>query len=98
MPVPSCFYYCSSVIELDVRDGDASGSSCIIQDCFGYPGFLFLFLFFHMKLMIVLSRSLKNCWDFDEDWIAFGRIANFTMLILPIQEHFQGSSSIFFFK
>ena len=39
MPVPSCFHYCHSVIELDVRDGDASGSPFIVQDCFGYPGF-----------------------------------------------------------
>ena len=27
MPIPSCFHYCSSVIELDVRDGEASKSS-----------------------------------------------------------------------
>ena len=39
MPIPSCFYYCISIIELDVRDGDASGSSFIVQYCFGYPGF-----------------------------------------------------------
>ena len=47
MPIPSCFYYCSSIIELDIRDGDASGSSFIVQDCFGYPGFLL----FHMKFI-----------------------------------------------
>ena len=57
MPVPSCFHYCSSVIELDVRDGDASASSFIIQDCFGYLGFLF----FHMKMSIALLRCMKNC-------------------------------------
>ena len=39
MPVSSCFYYCSSVIELDVRDGNASRISFIVQDCFGFPGF-----------------------------------------------------------
>ena len=39
MPVPSCFQYCSSVIEFDVRDGDTSRSSFIVQDCFGYRGF-----------------------------------------------------------
>ena len=32
MSIPNCFDYCSSVIELDDRDGDASGSSFIVQD------------------------------------------------------------------
>ena len=56
MPVRSCFHYCSSVIELDVRDGDASRSFFIVKD-------LWLFCLFvsHMKLTIVLSRSVKNC-------------------------------------
>ena len=40
MPITSYFHYCSSVIELEVRDGNASGSSLIVQDCFGSPGFL----------------------------------------------------------
>ena len=39
MPVPGCFQYCSSVVEFQVRDCDASRSSFIVQDCFGYPGF-----------------------------------------------------------
>ena len=39
LPIPSCFHYSSSVIELDVRDGEASRSSFNMQDCFGYPGF-----------------------------------------------------------
>ena len=39
MPVPSCFY-CSSEIEFDVREGDASGSFFIVQDSFGYTGSL----------------------------------------------------------
>ena len=56
MPIPSYFHYCSSIIEPDVRDGNASGNSFIVQDCFGYPG-----LFFHMKLSIVLLRAVKNC-------------------------------------
>ena len=56
MPIPGCFQYCSSVVEFDVRDCDASRSSFIVQYCFGYPGIL-LFL---MKLSMVLSRSVKN--------------------------------------
>ena len=39
MPIPGCFQYCSSVAEFEVRDCDASRSSFIAQDCFGYPGF-----------------------------------------------------------
>ena len=66
------------------------------------------FLFCHINLIIVLSRSVKT---FDGTLmgialnlqIAFNRIAIFTMLILPIQEqgrssHFLVSSSISFFK
>ena len=56
MPISSCFHGHSSIIEFDVRDSDAAGSSFIIQHCFCYPVF-----FFHMKLSIVLSRSVKNC-------------------------------------
>ena len=41
MPIPSCFYYSVSVIELDARDGKASESSFIVLD---YPGF---FIFPH---------------------------------------------------
>ena len=39
MPMPSCFYYCSSIVEFEVRDCDACRSFFIIQDCFGYPEF-----------------------------------------------------------
>ena len=40
LPIQSCFNYCSSVVDLEVRDSDASGSSFVVQDCFDYPGFL----------------------------------------------------------
>jgi len=30
MPIPCAFYYYSSVVELDLRDGDASGSHFIV--------------------------------------------------------------------
>ena len=33
MPIPSCFHYYSSIIELGVRDGDAPGSSFVVLDC-----------------------------------------------------------------
>ena len=32
MPIPGCFQYCSSVVEFEVRDYDASRSSFIVQD------------------------------------------------------------------
>ena len=57
VPVPSCFQNYGSIVELEVRDGDASRRSFIVKSCFGYPGFLF----FHIKLSIVLSMSVKNC-------------------------------------
>ena len=66
------------------------------------------FWFFCIKLIIVHSRSIKNCvgilmgiaWN---PYIALGMIAIFTMLILLNQEHerslhFLLSSSISFFK
>ena len=66
------------------------------------------FWFFHVKLIIVLSRSVKNfvlvlMGIALNLYIAFGRISIFAMSILPIQEHgrsshFLVSSSITFFK
>ena len=49
------YYYCSVVL-FEVRDSNSSQSSFIVQNCFGYPGFLFS----HMKLKIVLSKSVRN--------------------------------------
>ena len=57
--VTVCFQYCSSVVEFEVRDCDASRSSFIVQDCFGYPRF---FAFpYELKY---LSRSVKNLLRF----------------------------------
>ena len=61
MPVPRCFLHCISVIELDVRDGDPSGSSCIVQDCFGYPG---CFVFPYEVGYFSLKVCKELCWDF----------------------------------
>jgi hypothetical protein len=44
---------CSTV---EVRDGDSSRSSFIVENSFCYPGFLL----FQMSLQIALSISLKN--------------------------------------
>ena len=60
IPIPCGFYYCSSVAELETRENDTSRISFIVQNSFSYLGFLF----FHKKLNIVLSSSVKNCVGF----------------------------------
>jgi hypothetical protein len=66
MPMPYGFYYCCSVVQLEIGDGDTSRSSFIVQDCFSYPGF-FVFL------NEVENGSFKVCkelhWGFDGDSI-----------------------------
>ena len=42
MPILCRFYYCSFVVQLEIRDGDASSRSFIVQGCFNYPE-LFVF-------------------------------------------------------
>ena len=66
MPIPSCFYYCSSIIELDVRNGYASGSSFIVQDCFDYPR-IFVFPYEVNCCSFMVCEELY--WDFDQDCI-----------------------------
>ena len=39
MPILNFSHYYSSIVELEVRDGDTSRSSFLVQDCFSYPGF-----------------------------------------------------------
>lgn len=67
-----CFYtnakrffknYYSSIVQLEIRNGETSGRFLflclfvfIVQDCFSYLGCSF----FHIKLKIVLSNSIKN--------------------------------------
>ena len=96
------------MIELEIKNYDTYESSFIVQDCFSYPEFFFLY----MKLNIVLLRSIncvgiKLCWDFDgialNFLVSFGKNVIFTMLILPIHEyersfHFLIPSLIYFFK
>ena len=70
---PICFYsytklfhYCNSVIKLDIRDCDASGSSFIVQDCFRYAGF---FVFPYEVDYCSFNVFEKLCWEFDGDCI-----------------------------
>ena len=66
IPIASCFHYCSPILELDVRDGDASGSSFIVQDYLAILVFVFPYE--------VECCSFRVCedfkvWDFDGDCI-----------------------------
>ena len=51
MLILSCLHYNTSLIELDVKYSDTYRIVLVIQ----------IFLFLHMKLIIILSRSVKNC-------------------------------------
>lgn len=57
VPKPCCFYHYSPVVQLEVRNGDSSSSSFIIQDLSRYPEFLC----FHLKLKFSFQRSVKKC-------------------------------------
>ena len=64
VPIPSCFQDCSSLIELEVGEGDASVSSFIVQGCFGYlRSFVFPYKVEYCSFMV----CEKLCWDFDGD-------------------------------
>ena len=59
--ITGCFQYCSSVVEFEVRDCDASRGSFIVQDCFGYPVF---FVFPHEVEFCSFKVCEEFCWDF----------------------------------
>ena len=105
----TCLFLCQYqtvfiFVEFDLRDGDISGSSFIVKNCFGCPG-VFVFPYevdyFSFKVCEELHGILMGIALNLQ--IVFGRIVIFIMLILPIQElgrsfHFLVSSSISFFK
>ena len=88
MSIPGCFQYCNSVVEFEVRGCDASRSSFIAQDCFGYPGFFFAF---PNEVEYCSFEVLEEfCWDFaghciesvDCFWL------NFCFLSFMFERHF----------
>ena len=81
MAVSSCFHYCSSVIELDVRDGDASGSSFIVQNCLGYPGF-FVFPYEVEYYSCKFFKSLMSTGVFKNDLIILW-ISSMSVVMFP---------------
>ncbi|XP_018644101.1 hypothetical protein Smp_191100 [Schistosoma mansoni] len=66
VPIPSCFQDYSSIIELEVRDIDASGRCLVEQGCFGYPGsFVFPYKIDYCSFKV----CEELCWDFNGDSI-----------------------------
>ena len=88
MAIPSCFQYCSFVVKFEVRNCDASRSSFIVQDCFGYPGF---FAFPNKVEYCSFKICEEFCWILmGLPWICrlfFGEVAIFTVLIFLTQKH-----------
>ena len=85
VPISYSFYHYCSVIQHDVRDGDFPRSFFIVENSFQYPRFLL----FQMNLHIILSKSINNYIEILMEialilLIAFGKMAIFTILILPI--------------
>ena len=63
MPIPCCFYYYSSVVQLEVRTSKTSSISFIIQNCFSYP---FMFPYEIENFQFKLCKELW--WNFDGDY------------------------------
>ena len=66
MPIPCCYYYYCSAVQLEIRDGDTSRSSFIVQDCFSYPRF-FVFPYEVEHCSFKVCKELH--WGFDGDSI-----------------------------
>lgn len=69
------------------EDGDSSWSSFIVQDCFGYPGFIILPYEGENCSVRVCKKLLEFWWGLH--WICRLILVRcpFSLLILPIPEH-----------
>lgn len=56
-PVPCCFYYCSSVVQSEIRDDENTSSSLLFTIVLAIQRVLY----FHMKLRVVFLKSEKGC-------------------------------------
>jgi hypothetical protein len=66
MLVPCIYYYYCSVVQLEVKDGDTSRRSFIVQDCLSYPGISG----FPYEVKSCLFKVCKKlCWNFDGSFI-----------------------------
>ena len=77
MQIPFGFYYYTSVVQLEIRNGDISSSSFIVRDCFEAILFLLL-LFCFLFCLFVFSYEAEICtfkickelhWKLDKDCI-----------------------------
>lgn len=59
MPVPCCFYYYSSVVEIAIRNSNASSSSLITLNYIGYLRFLCFHVCFNLIYGFVFSLQIK---------------------------------------
>ena len=89
VPIPCRFYHYCSVVQLEVKDGDSPRNSFIFENSFCYPEVFFLI---QMNLRIAPSISVKNWVGIFRGvalnlYIAFGRMAIFTTLTLPVHKH-----------
>jgi hypothetical protein len=68
IPIPfSSFYYCS-VVQVEIRDGDTTSSSFIVQDCFSY----LRFFTFPYGFENCSSKACKElCWNTDGNCITY---------------------------
>lgn len=84
-PKPCWFYYYTSVVQFEIRDGDTYSSSCTIQDSFSYPGFP---VFSYEAEFLFLSSSVKICviilMGVALNLIAFHKMTIFIILTLLI--------------
>ena len=93
------FYYYCFVVQLKIREGNISRSYFIVQDCFSYLEVFCFCFFFHVKLRLILSRSVKNCVGILMGVainlrIPFDKMDIFTFLNLTVYEH--GEFSIWY--
>jgi hypothetical protein len=104
LPVPCSFYHSCFVVQLNVRHGDSTRDSFIVENSLCYPR-LFIFPDESVNCPFYLSEEL--IWNFDGDCIesidCFQQDSHFAILILLIHEHGRSfhllrSSSISFFR
>jgi hypothetical protein len=65
--VPCSFYQNCSVVQLNVRHGDSTRGSFIVENSFSILGFVFIFPDEFANCPFYLSEELS--WNFDEDCI-----------------------------
>lgn len=75
-------YFCSSVVQLEIDNGETSRSYFVFQNCFSSPGFYFwgFVVCFVLLWFLLFSYEAKNssfksfeelCWDCCGDYIAY---------------------------